>query len=85
MCVLLCRCVIHVGELLDAINRDFGSFENLKSRLSGATVAVQGSGWGWLVGTSNVVILATYILMSLELSFNITFSRKVINYPQIIC
>ncbi|KAF0288383.1 Superoxide dismutase [Mn], mitochondrial [Amphibalanus amphitrite] len=36
------------GELLAAIQRDFGSFEALKQRLSAATVAVQGSGWGWL-------------------------------------
>ena len=31
-----------------AIQRDFGSFDALKQRLSAATVAVQGSGWGWL-------------------------------------
>ncbi|ODM91933.1 Superoxide dismutase [Mn] 1, mitochondrial [Orchesella cincta] len=31
-----------------AIKRDFGSFENLKTRLSASTVGVQGSGWGWL-------------------------------------
>jgi len=36
------------GELMDAIKRDFGSFENMKTRLSGSTVGVQGSGWGWL-------------------------------------
>ncbi|CAL4061160.1 unnamed protein product, partial [Meganyctiphanes norvegica] len=36
------------GELLAAINRDFGSVDNMKSQLSAATVAVQGSGWGWL-------------------------------------
>ncbi|XP_042205533.1 superoxide dismutase [Mn], mitochondrial-like [Homarus americanus] len=36
------------GELLAAINRDFGSLDALKSQLSAATVAVQGSGWGWL-------------------------------------
>ncbi|XP_043188969.1 superoxide dismutase [Mn], mitochondrial-like [Amphibalanus amphitrite] len=36
------------GELMAAIQRDFGSFEALKQRLSAATVAVQGSGWGWL-------------------------------------
>ena len=35
---------------MDAIIRDFGSYENMKTRLSTATVAVQGSGWGWLVG-----------------------------------
>jgi len=36
------------GDLADLIKRDFGSFENMKTRLSGSTVAVQGSGWGWL-------------------------------------
>ena len=33
---------------MDAIRRDFGSFQNLKDKLSASTVAVQGSGWGWL-------------------------------------
>lgn len=37
------------GDLLDAIKKDFGSFENFKERLNAATIAVQGSGWGWLV------------------------------------
>lgn len=36
------------GELKAAIDRDFGSFEAMKTSLSGATVGVQGSGWGWL-------------------------------------
>nr|AQQ11199.1 mitochondrial manganese superoxide dismutase [Bursaphelenchus mucronatus]AQQ11200.1 mitochondrial manganese superoxide dismutase [Bursaphelenchus mucronatus]AQQ11202.1 mitochondrial manganese superoxide dismutase [Bursaphelenchus mucronatus] len=36
------------GELLAQIKRDFGSVEKLQERLSAATVAVQGSGWGWL-------------------------------------
>ena len=36
------------GPLADAINRDFGSFEAMKEKLSASTVAVQGSGWGWL-------------------------------------
>lgn len=36
------------GDLMEAINRDFGSFENMKKQLSASTVAVQGSGWGWL-------------------------------------
>ncbi|GLV44790.1 Superoxide dismutase 2 (Mn) [Carabus blaptoides fortunei] len=35
-------------ELCDAINRDFGSLENMKNMLSTASVGVQGSGWGWL-------------------------------------
>jgi len=34
--------------LLNAIKRDFGSFESLKTQLAASTVAVQGSGWGWL-------------------------------------
>jgi Fe-Mn family superoxide dismutase len=33
---------------MSAIQRDFGSFENMKKTLSASTVAVQGSGWGWL-------------------------------------
>ncbi|KAL7871706.1 hypothetical protein SRHO_G00066890 [Serrasalmus rhombeus] len=36
------------GELMEAIKRDFGSFQNLKEKMSAATIAVQGSGWGWL-------------------------------------
>ncbi len=36
------------GALAEMIQRDFGSFEAFKEKLSGATVAIQGSGWGWL-------------------------------------
>ena len=36
------------GQLAEAINRDFGSFEAMKEKLSASTIAVQGSGWGWL-------------------------------------
>ncbi|GAB6024988.1 Superoxide dismutase [Mn], mitochondrial [Chamberlinius hualienensis] len=36
------------GDLLDAIRADFGSVENMKTNLAAASVAVQGSGWGWL-------------------------------------
>jgi len=36
------------GDLMDAIKRDFGTFENMKKKLSATTVGVQGSGWGWL-------------------------------------
>ncbi|XP_055694184.1 superoxide dismutase [Mn], mitochondrial [Lutzomyia longipalpis] len=35
-------------ELKEALEKRFGSFENFKKELSGITVAVQGSGWGWL-------------------------------------
>jgi len=36
------------GPLLEAINRDFGSIEAMQEKLSASTIAVQGSGWGWL-------------------------------------
>ena len=34
---------------MEAINRDFGSFDNFRTQMSAKTVAIQGSGWGWLV------------------------------------
>lgn len=37
------------GELLAAIEQSFGSFDNLKTEMTAKTVAIQGSGWGWLV------------------------------------
>lgn len=36
------------GELLEAIKRDFGSLEKFIETFSAKTVAIQGSGWGWL-------------------------------------
>ena len=36
------------GDLLEAIKRDFGSVSAMQERLSNASIAVQGSGWGWL-------------------------------------
>ncbi|MEE6475505.1 hypothetical protein FKM82_010774 [Ascaphus truei] len=36
------------GELLEAIQRDFGSFEKLKEKMTALSVGVQGSGWAWL-------------------------------------
>lgn len=43
-----CLCHLPAGELMEAIKRDFGSFGKMKEKMSAATVAVQGSGWGWL-------------------------------------
>lgn len=42
------KCGEPSDELKKAIERDFGSIENMKTQLSAMTVAVQGSGWGWL-------------------------------------
>lgn len=36
------------GDLEAAINSSFGDFEKMKAELSAKTIAVQGSGWGWL-------------------------------------
>lgn len=36
------------GALADMIDRDFGSFEKFKEKFNTSTVAIQGSGWGWL-------------------------------------
>lgn len=36
------------GALSKAIEQTFGSFEKFVDRMSAQTVAIQGSGWGWL-------------------------------------
>jgi superoxide dismutase, Fe-Mn family len=36
------------GELLAALQSEFGSVEGLIEKMSASAVAIQGSGWGWL-------------------------------------
>lgn len=36
------------GALKDAVDARFGDFDTMKKDLSAMTIAVQGSGWGWL-------------------------------------
>lgn len=36
------------GALLEAINKDFGSLQQLIDAMTAQTGAIQGSGWGWL-------------------------------------
>ena len=36
------------GELAGEIDKAFGSFDDFKAKFAAQTVAVQGSGWGWL-------------------------------------
>ena len=42
-----------VGELAEAINRDFGSFGEFKEQFAKAAGTLFGSGWAWLVSDSN--------------------------------
>jgi Fe-Mn family superoxide dismutase len=37
------------GDLASAIDRDFGSFQSFKEKLTNAAAGQFGSGWGWLV------------------------------------
>jgi Fe-Mn family superoxide dismutase len=41
------------GELANAIEKTFGSFNDFKDKFSKDSVAIQGSGWGWLVFSKN--------------------------------
>lgn len=36
------------GPLGDAINTSFGSYDKMKDELKSKSIAIQGSGWGWL-------------------------------------
>ncbi|KLE16798.1 superoxide dismutase [Clostridium sp. C8] len=41
------------GDLLDAINRDFESYDNFKNQFKEAALNRFGSGWAWLVSNSD--------------------------------
>ncbi|HEY8449650.1 MAG TPA: superoxide dismutase [Bacillota bacterium] len=49
------------GELAEAINRAFGSFEQFKDEFSKAAAGRFGSGWAWLVvdGSGNLKVYST--------------------------
>ena len=82
------------GELLTAIVKDFGSFENFKNVLSTSTVAIQGSGWGWLgynKTTKNLVVTAQpnqdpleATTGTLRLSLINTWKKLIMTYFQVL-
>lgn len=47
------------GKLMDAINRDFGSFDSFKEMFSNAAKTQFGSGWAWLVVTNDKKLAVT--------------------------
>jgi len=47
------------GDLKDAINKDFGSFEKFKEEFSAAAATRFGSGWAWLVQTSSGLVISS--------------------------
>jgi Fe-Mn family superoxide dismutase len=48
-----------LGDLANAINKYFGSFDKLKEVLSNAAVTRFGSGWAWLVVKDNGELAVT--------------------------
>ncbi len=47
------------GDLLEQINSDFGSLENLKKEFNTAGLSVLGSGWVWIVYKENKLQIIT--------------------------
>ncbi len=47
------------GELLEAVNQAFGSFDDFKSQFSNAAATRFGSGWAWLVKTGEGKLVVT--------------------------
>jgi superoxide dismutase len=61
------------GPLESALGRDFGSFDEFKKIFNTTTAAVQGSGWGWLVGFFFGFLRKAYICVYISV-------RDIINF-----
>lgn len=49
-CCITCTQYNNVGNLLNAIQKDFANMDNFIKKFNTSAAAVQGSGWCWLVG-----------------------------------
>ena len=47
---------------MEAIERDFGSFDIFRAEMTAKTIAIEGSGWGWLVSVSFVCVLHVCVM-----------------------
>ena len=47
------------GGLLEAINKDFGSFDKLKEKFNTAAATRFGSGWAWLINQNGKLVVAS--------------------------
>lgn len=55
------------GELLKAIERDFGTFDVFKEKFNATATAIQGSGWGWLAYNKGSKVLEIVALSNHDL------------------
>ncbi|MDI6820875.1 MAG: superoxide dismutase [Patescibacteria group bacterium] len=49
--------ILPTGELVEAINNNFGSFETFKKQFTVSAITFFGSGWTWLVADKNQKLL----------------------------
>jgi superoxide dismutase, Fe-Mn family len=58
------------GDLAQAINRDFGSFDKFKEEFVNAAVGRFGSGWAWLVGDAGKLKIVSTANADLPMKHN---------------
>jgi Fe-Mn family superoxide dismutase len=69
--------VLKNNNLLLALNKDFGSLENFKKKFNEKTVAVQGSGWGWLFLNKNTGKLEITTTQNQDILTNHVFNHLI--------